>query len=40
MTADWIQESCGNSSFGWNMYTYTNCQNFILGLEHAFTDPA
>ncbi|KAK0931069.1 hypothetical protein LTR29_016445 [Friedmanniomyces endolithicus] len=40
MTADWIQESCGSSSFGWNMYAYTNCQNFVVGIEHAFIDPA
>ncbi|TKA59678.1 hypothetical protein B0A55_13023 [Friedmanniomyces simplex] len=33
-------ETCGNSSFAWNMYSYTNCQNFVLGIEQAFTDPA
>ncbi|KAK0943709.1 hypothetical protein LTR48_003841 [Friedmanniomyces endolithicus] len=33
-------ETCGNSSFGWNMYAYTNCQNFVLGIEHSFTDPS
>ncbi|KAK5725973.1 hypothetical protein LTR15_004163 [Elasticomyces elasticus] len=42
-TAGYPQSSyktCGNSTFGWNMFSYTNIQNFVLGIEHSFTDPS
>ncbi|KAK5684854.1 hypothetical protein LTS10_002929 [Elasticomyces elasticus] len=38
--ADEQQKTCGNSTFGWNMFSYTNIQNFVLGMEHSFTDPS
>ncbi|KAK3115403.1 hypothetical protein LTR53_005301 [Teratosphaeriaceae sp. CCFEE 6253] len=33
-------KTCGNSTFAWNMYAYTNMQHFVLGLEHKFKDPS
>ncbi|KAK5128934.1 hypothetical protein LTR85_000267 [Meristemomyces frigidus] len=31
---------CGNTSFAWNMASYTDLDSFVLGIEHVFTDPA
>ncbi|KAK5110451.1 hypothetical protein LTR62_005802 [Meristemomyces frigidus] len=33
-------ESCGNTTFAWNMNSYDNITSFVLGLEHLFTDPS
>jgi hypothetical protein len=31
---------CGDSTFGWNMETYKNIEEFTLGLTHTYTDPS
>lgn len=34
------QKPCGESSFAWNIASITNVSHFILGVEHAYTDPS
>lgn len=31
---------CGNTTFGWHMESYKTMENFVLGLEHTYTDPS
>jgi hypothetical protein len=31
---------CGNTTFGWNMESYTTMEQFVLQLEHSYTDPS
>ncbi|KAK5163447.1 uncharacterized protein LTR77_010629 [Saxophila tyrrhenica] len=33
-------QACGNTTFGWHMESYESMGDFVLGLEHSYTDPS